>query len=165
MATEIERKYLVNNRWQDVVPDDMIKITQGYLATAEDTTVRIRMMDRKGTLEARLAVKGPTVGISRPEFEYAIPLSDAQEMLYLCGSRIVWKIRFFVPSSRKGLVWEIDVFKGKHEGLVLAEIELVSPEDRMVRLPKWIDREVSGDCRYSNHSLAIHGLKLVGKEA
>ena len=163
MGIEIERKFLVNQLWRDLVPKYLVEITQGYLATAENTTVRVRLSERKGKVEAKLTVKGPSSGLLRPEFEYQIPVHDAEEILKLCGKRIVKKVRLVVPSSRDGLVWEVDVFKGKHEGLVLAEVELDKP-NRRVRLPKWVAQDVSGDSRYSSLSLAIHGLRLLGKQ-
>jgi adenylate cyclase len=161
MAIEIERKFLVNSLWRDVVPKDIEDIVQGYLPTKGGTTARIRIVGRRGLVAAKLAIKGPSAGISRPEFEYDIPAKDAKEMIRLCGRRIVKKIRFIVPVRR--LVWEIDMFKGRHDGLVVAEVELARP-DQKFRLPKWVAKEVSGDPRYSNHSLAIHGLRLL-KEA
>lgn len=114
-------------------------------------------------LGATLTVKGPTTGISRPEFEHEISVDDGIEMLHtLCGRHIVRKIRLTTPSSYKGLVWEIDVFKGRHEGLVLAEIELDKPGRQISRLPRWVGLEVSDQPRFSSHSLALHGLRLVG---
>jgi adenylate cyclase len=166
MATETERKFLVNRGWTDVVPKEIVEITQGYLPTRKGVTVRVRVVDRNGVLGSTMTVKGPTRGISRPEFEYEISVDDGIEMLHtLCGRHIVRKIRLTTPSSYKGLVWEIDVFKGRHEGLVLAEIELDHPNRKISRLPTWVGLEVSDQPRFSNHSLAIHGLKLVGKMA
>ena len=160
MAIEIERKFLVNSRWRDAVPKEWAEITQGYLPTKNGVTARVRITEKNGMVIPALTIKGPNSGISRPEFEYEIPLDDAQEMLEMCGKRLIVKVRLTVPSSRRGLSWEIDVFKGRHNGLVLAEIELDRP-DRKVKLPHWVGLEVSGEQRFSNHSLALHGLGLL----
>jgi adenylate cyclase len=166
MAIEIERKFLVvGGGWRKRV-DKTLVIRQGYLQTRAGTTVRIRiaadsLVDRP---HATLTVKGPTTGIVRAEFEHEIPLEDAQEMLdLLCGTRIVEKWRHLVPSSMDGCPWEIDEFVGRHAGLVLAEVEL-DKSSRRIRLPKWIGREVSRESRYSNRSLAIHGMGLVSSK-
>lgn len=160
MGIEIERKFLVvGNTWTRRILE-VRRIRQGYLPTAEDVTVRIRLVHGPHSVDAFVTVKGPARGIRKPEFEYGIPPEDAAEMLgTLCSARIVEKHRHIVPAGHR--FWEVDVFKGRHEGLVLAEIELRKP-DAKVYLPKWVGREVSRDSRYSNHSLAIHGLELVG---
>lgn len=162
MGREIERKFLVvGGGWKRKV-EETYAIRQGYLATSKDTVVRVRISSTDRYQIATLAVKGSHSGIERAEFEYRIPVDEAQEMLeILCGDRIVEKRRHIVPSTSR-LRWEIDVFGGRHKGLVLAEIELVKVDQEMPRIPKWIGHEVSEDHRYSNHSLAKHGLKLMG---
>lgn len=155
MGVEIERKFLVNDHWRDIkaITKDAQEITQGYLPTKDGVTVRVRIMDGK---RAALTVKGPKKGISCPEFEYRVPVPDAEEMLRtMCGTRVLRKIRCRV--KHHAAIWELDVFRDGLDGLVLAEIELKNP-DQKIRLPRWIGKEVSEDTRYSNHSLAIHGL-------
>jgi CYTH domain-containing protein len=111
-----------------------------------------------------LTIKGPSKGISRPEFELPMRQEDALEMMNsLCGKRIVEKLRHMVPCPSCDLTWEIDEFTGRHQGLVLAEIELERPK-QYVRLPKWIGREVSKNPKYSSRSLAEHGLRNIKKD-
>jgi len=147
VATEIERKFLpASDIWRDVAAPGMA-IFQGYLLTGEGTSVRIRTRDD----EAFLTIKGPSVGMARPEFEYSIPLEDARAMLPLCGYGAVEKTRYLVEVDR--WTWEIDVFSGANEGLVLAEVELTS-ETEQPTIPEWIGQEVTGDHRYFNGYLA-----------
>lgn len=150
MGIEIERKFLViDDAWQNEVRDHY-RITQGYLSTGKSSTVRVR---RRGA-EAFLTIKGAPVGFSRLEFEYSIPVEDAEVMLArLSGTAVVEKTRYEVVVEEK--LWEIDVFEGANEGLTLAEIELESGRDEF-RLPSWAGEEVSGDARYANSRLAEH---------
>lgn len=144
MGTEIERKFLVRgDSWRPGAPGVLQR--QGYLST-EDPTVRVRIEEGRATL----CVKGAQTGLARPEFEYAIPVADAERMLGLC--------RFVVEKTRYvrefgGRRWEIDVFHGANEGLVVAEIELAR-EDESFALPLWLGAEVSRDPRYRVASLA-----------
>jgi len=163
MAIEIERKFLVaNDKWRNLV-NETWAIKQGYLLTKSGVTVRIRIMDTPVTTYHILTIKGPSKGITRPEFELSVPRKDALEIMdSLCSKRIVEKLRHMVPCPGCNLTWEIDEFTGRHQGLVLAEIELDRPKQH-VRLPKWIGREVSMDSRYSSRSLAMNGLRLMGK--
>lgn len=164
MAVEIERKFLVaNDKWRRRVK--CVKaIRQGYLPTKGGATVRIRIATDTDGDCATLTIKGPTKDIVRAEFEHEIQVDEALEMLdLLCGVRIVEKLRHIVPSSKEGFIWEIDEFTGRHQGLVIAEIELDRP-NRKVRLPKWLGREVSRDARYSSRSLAERGLREVKKD-
>ncbi len=149
MGLEIERRFLVvNDQWRAQAAGSR-EIVQGYLAVGEDgIAVRIRLQEET----AVLTVKAAGDGMSRPEFEYAVPMEDAKQMLDLCGRRVVRKIRHLVP--RDGVTWEIDVFKGANEGLVLAECELDRPDRRLV-LPPWVGREVTRDHRYSNARLSL----------
>ena len=148
MGIEIERKFLVKNDSWKAAADKGRLCRQGYLKSDGGMTIRIRMMGKK----AFLTIKGPTTGISRTEFEYEIPCADAEALLELCGS-LVEKVRHHI--SYAGMVWELDVFTGANEGLVMAEIELES-EGQEVGLPEWAGEEVSGDSRYYNASLAKH---------
>lgn len=148
MATEIERKFLVREtRFLDGRTGE--RIVQGYVAKesgAMSTRVRLRAE------RAYLTLKGPREGISRDEFEYPIPVADALRMLALyCGNRIIQKMRYVVDFA--GQAFEVDVFEGRHTGLVIAEIELQS-EDSAISLPAWIGEEVTHDRRFGNYILA-----------
>ena len=145
---EIERKYLVDiENWKPV--GDGKKIEQGYLSVDPERTVRIRIVGD----EAFLTIKGKSHGIKRIELEYEIPINEANELMKLCLDFPIEKIRYLEEKS--GLVWEIDVFEGNNEGLVLAEVEL-EDEDQQVNLPTWIAKEVSEDFRYFNSWLSQH---------
>ncbi len=146
MATETERKFLVDpGKWTPCVKGTQLK--QAYLSLAPNPTVRIRIAEDK----AFLTIKGRSETISRPEFEYEIPVADASEMLKLAISEPVEKIRYEV--MHQGCLWEVDVFSGKNNGLILAEIELES-EDQNFTIPDWILEEVSYDGRYYNSFLS-----------
>ncbi len=150
MGVEIERKFLVkNDAWRTVVEAEF-PITQGYLASDARITVRVRV---KGD-SAYLTIKGPTSGFGRSEYEYPIPLEDAQSMLReLAVSALVEKTRYRVRCGAH--VWDLDVFAGENAGLVMAEIELEG-EDEAFEQPDWAGQEVTGDTRYYNASLARH---------
>ena len=148
MATEIERKFLVRETaFLDGRKGE--RIVQGYVAKesgAMSTRVRIRGE------RAYLTLKGPREGISRDEFEYAIPVADARQLLeQYCGNRIIQKTRYVVDFAAQA--FEVDVFEGRHAGLVIAEIELQSEHTPIV-LPHWIGDEVTHDRRYGNYILA-----------
>ena len=144
MAKEIERKYLVQDSWQP--RDKGIKIAQGYLSTVPERTVRVRIKGDRGYL----TIKGKNSGISRAEFEYEIPRSDAEEMLRLAEKPILAKTRYLEQYG--AFTWEIDVFEGENQGLVVAEIELPD-ESSTFPCPAWLGQEVSGDVRYYNANL------------
>jgi len=145
MGVEIERKYLVaGDGWKSVSP---VILSQGYLNTDKARTVRVRTTGS----DAFLTIKGITSSISRPEYEYAIPIDDARELLALCSDSIIQKNRYVLPIG--DVVWEIDEFLGDNEGLIIAEAELIS-ETQIIELPEWIGKEVSGETRYYNSSLA-----------
>jgi adenylate cyclase len=147
MPLEIERKFLVrDDRWR-AAADPGTAIVQGYLCAERARTVRVRTAAGR----AWLTIKGPATGAVRQEFEYELPAHDAPALLALCGPLLVEKIRYRVPHA--GLVWEVDVFAGGNRPLVLAEIELPAA-DAAVALPDWAGREVTGDHRYHNASLA-----------
>lgn len=148
MGVEIERKFLViDDSWKAVACKNQV-CRQGYLFSGKGRTVRVRIMGD----QAFLTIKGPTEGISRNEFEYQIPVDDAKAMFPMCGN-LVEKVRYFIIHS--GLQWELDVFTGENEGLVMAEVELES-EDQPFDLPSWAGEEVTGDPRYYNAYLAEH---------
>jgi CYTH domain-containing protein len=147
MGVEIERKFLVHDGWRNAVAKG-IPIRQGYLATGESgPAVRIRI---KGEA-AYITIKGVMTGIVRAEYEYAIPVPDATEMLDQWCDQQVDKTRYEVPSG--DVTWEIDEFHGANAGLVVAEVELESG-DQPIDLPAWVDAEVTTDPRYLNSSLA-----------
>lgn len=148
MAVEIERKFLLaNERWREEAGEGVL-FRQGYLTSGNDqASVRVRIEGER----ARLNVKSVTVGASRLEYEYDIPLAEAQEMLdLLCKKPLIEKHRYFV--KRQGLVWEIDEFMGENAGLVVAEVEL-DQENQAIELPGWIGNEVTEDTRYYNACL------------
>jgi len=147
MGIEIERKFLAEGDGWKAAAGDGLACRQGYLAIDPEKTIRVRIIGE----QAFLTIKGATSGISRSEFEYEIPVADAAELLKLCGDAVVEKTRYFIGHG--GMVWELDVFSGTNEGLVMAEIELET-EDQSFELPDWVGREVSGDARYYNASLA-----------
>ena len=153
MATEIERKFLVLNQdWQEYTRSEL-HIVQAYLATNELSSTRIRIQDDK----ANINIKSATLGISRTEFEYAIPLVDAQLMIHdLCIKPAIEKTRYMVKHMQH--TWEIDVFSGDNEGLIVAEIEL-SSTDEVFEKPPWLGKEVSDDARYYNVCLVKHPYK------
>lgn len=152
MAKEIERKFLVTETWHLADPHPAYgsaRIVQAYLTTSDSPIVRVRIYGEK----AYLTVKGKTEGISRDEYEYEIPIDDAKEMMRLAPTFPIEKIRYRIPFDNH--IFEIDVFCGANEGLVLAEVELSSPDD-LLSLPDWIGEEVSADPRYFNAHLAKH---------
>jgi CYTH domain-containing protein len=146
---EIERKFLLEgDAWR--AGAEAVRVRQGFLAATERCTVRVRTVLGRGVM----TIKGPTRGFSRHEFEYEIPVEDAEFLLEgFCVGPVIDKVRHRV--SHAGLVWEIDVFEGENAGLVLAEVELDS-EDQPVELPPWIGEEVTGDERYYNAYLSRH---------
>lgn len=150
MASEIERKFLVlSDAWKDAAYRS-VRYRQGYLGRAETSSVRVRVSDR----DAYLNIKSATLGIERLEYEYPIPLDDAHEMLdRLCHTPLVEKTRHWVEHT--GHCWEIDVFEGDNAGLVVAEIELQTPEESFER-PVWLGAEVSHEPRYYNVCLVEH---------
>lgn len=145
---EIERKFLVKgDGWRRKAKANS-QIVQGYLARGRKVGVRVRIRDDRS---ATITIKSREAGASRAEFEYRIPLKDARALMELCGKARIDKQRFEVPQDK--LVWEVDVFGGQHEGLVIAEIELHDVAATF-KLPSWIGEEVTDDPRYRNASLA-----------
>jgi len=149
MATEIERKF-------KVISDEYKKIgkplncKQGYLNTQNEPLVRIRIMGEK----AYLTLKGKNEGIRRLEFEYEIPVLDAEELLSnFCSTTLIEKNRYIL--TVKDTVWEVDEFLGENSGLVIAEVELLSENDNFSK-PSWIGQEVSHETKYYNYKLVEH---------
>ncbi len=148
MAKEIERKFLVGDESYKALATENIEIRQGYLSTDPEATVRVRIAGDK----AFLTVKGRNRGAVRNEWEYPVPASDAIAMLPCCGGRTVEKTRWIVPAEN-GLKWEVDEFHGRHEGLVVAEIELPAEDTPFVR-PAFVGQEVTGEPQYYNSALS-----------
>lgn len=149
MGKEVERKFLVKgDMWRALATGTTYR--QGYLSTVKERTVRVRTIDDKGFL----TIKGITIGSTRAEYEYEIPVSDANEMLdTLCEQPIIEKTRYKIPWA--GLVWEIDEFFGVNKGLIVAEVELES-EDQEFATPEWVGKEIADDPRYFNSNLIAH---------
>ena len=147
MQTEIERKFLVaNDGWKSSVVKS-VRIRDGLIAVYLGRKARVRVIDDHATI----ALKGQRDGLGRSEFEYAIPISDAEEMLRtMCDDRILEKVRHYVPHS--GLTWEIDVYDGVLKGVVIAEVEL-DRGDRELNLPDWAGKEVTGDLMYGKFEM------------
>ena len=149
MGIEIERKFLLaGDAWRGL--GQAVLLRQGYLSSARERVVRVRIEGE----QAMLTIKGANVGASRGEWEYPIPLADAVELLDgLCEQPLIEKYRHRIEHA--GMVWEVDEFLGANAGLVVAEIELAS-EDQPFDKPDWIGAEVSGDARYYNANLIRH---------
>jgi len=146
MAVEIERKFLVkNDSWRHLAKSKAYR--QGYLCVDKDRTVRVRIAGDT----AYLTIKGISVGASRLEYEYEIPVIDADMMLnQLCVRPFIEKKRYEILSD--GLIWEVDEFEGTNKGLIIAEVELET-EDQNFCKPDWIGEQVTGDPRYYNVNL------------
>ncbi|NQY22259.1 MAG: CYTH domain-containing protein [Campylobacteraceae bacterium] len=148
MAREIERKFLVDVDSLPILEHGFI-IKQAYIPTQDKTAVRVRIKDTK----AYLTIKGENKGMSRLEFEYEIPLDDANEMINtLCSKPIISKIRYEIKIASH--TWEIDVFEEENKGLIVAEVELLE-EDEEVILPSWIKKEVTNESKYYNSNLVL----------
>ncbi len=152
MKVEIERKFLVKNQdWKRLIVEKHT-IQQGYLNVDKSCNVRVRIMNNL----AFITIKGKRVNTARPEFEYEIPLNDAESILKLSKTSIIKKTRFTV--NHQGQIWEIDQFEGDNQGLVIAEIEL-KQKDEAISLPNWIGTEISNDERFYNLSLSSNPFK------
>ena len=144
MGKEIERKFrVIKDTWRNVKGT---RYRQGYLNSAKERNVRVRTMEDK----AYLTIKGIAIGASRMEFEYEIPLQDADELLEICEKPLIEKTRYKVQEG--GFVWEVDEFFRENQGLIVAEVELES-EDQKFPKPDWVGEEVTGDSRYFNSNL------------
>jgi CYTH domain-containing protein len=147
MAIEIERKFLViGDSWRSLAEGQVYR--QGYIPTQDKTTVRIRVVGSQGYL----TIKGQSTGMTRAEYEYPIPVTDAETILQtLCHPPLIEKIRYCIPLEN--VIWEVDEFTGENQGLILAEVEL-EEEQQTVTLPDWVGVEVTQDARYYNVNLA-----------
>jgi len=159
MQIETERKFLVKDDGYKAEAVRSFRIRQGYIAHDSGRTVRVRVRDDKGFL----TIKGPSIIFgSRPEWEKEISLQEAEELFMLCKPGSVDKTRWIVPASGQtghaGRCFEVDEFYGENEGLVMAEIELGSPDEPFDR-PSWLGKEVTEDERYYNGYLATHPFK------
>jgi adenylate cyclase len=152
MPLEIERKFLVDGDEWRLSRSAGLRFCQGYLAD-ERATVRIRRAGER----ACVTIKGRREGIARAEYEYLIPVDDAEELLQLCRKPLIEKTRYTVRHGDH--LWAVDVFAGNNAGLVIAEIELSDPEEPFSR-PHWIGREVTHDPRYRNSALTIAPIQI-----
>jgi len=154
MAQEIERKFLVKGDFKPEV-SKQTKITQGYLSSVPERTVRVRIKGDKGFLTIKGI--GSKSGASRFEWEKEVPVNEIKELLELCEPGVIDKTRFIVP-EKSGLKFEVDEFYGDNEGLTVAEIELPS-EDHPFEKPEWLGEEVTGDAKYYNSMLMKNPFK------
>ena len=149
MAIEIERKFLVKER-PFAMAKRSLKINQGYILNEKSKVIRVR---EKGD-DYFLTIKGNNIGISRLEYDFPISKDDAKELIiHFCKTTLIEKTRHYV--EHKGHTWEVDEFHGTNDGLIVAEIELES-EDEKFEIPNWIGEEVTQDERYYNMNLAVH---------
>ncbi|MBV4360592.1 CYTH domain-containing protein [Pinibacter aurantiacus] len=153
MPLEIERKYLVDHKkWNALDKPEGKFYRQGYLSTDENKTIRIRVTDA----EAYLTIKGKSTGATRQEFEYEIPLTEAEQMLNSLSESELSKTRYRIHYKEK--LWEVDVFHDANDGLIVAEIELKS-EDEQFELPDWVLQEVTDEAKYYNSNLTLNPFK------
>ena len=149
MAIEIERKFLVKEKPFSIAKRSL-KINQGYIINEKSKVIRVR---EKGN-DYFLTIKGNNIGISRLEYDFPISKEDAKELIFhFCKTTLIEKTRHYI--KHKGHTWEVDEFHGKNNGLIVAEIELES-EDEKFEIPDWVGEEVTQDDRYYNMNLAIH---------
>ena len=153
MGYEIERKFLVNGDYKSKSFKNF-RIKQGYLALSGISVVRVRIKGEKAFVTIKSALEENT--IKRNEWEYEIPVQDAEEMLLLCEEAVIEKTRYLVNVGNH--VFEVDEFYGDNEGLLIAEVELES-EDEAYEKPNWLGPEVTGNVRYYNSFLSIHPYK------
>ncbi|WP_316824511.1 CYTH domain-containing protein [Pedobacter miscanthi] len=153
MGKEIERKFLIDQqKWDNLNKPEGKLFRQGYLLTDKDKTIRVRATESKGFL----TIKGKTIGATRMEFEYEIPLPEATELLDNFAISELSKTRYEITMG--GKLWEVDVFSGENEGLIVAEIELES-EDENFDLPDWVSNEVTEEEKYYNSNLTVKPFK------
>lgn len=152
MAKEIERKFIIDiSQLGDLKSG--VEIKQGYISTTDNTAVRIRLLGDK----AFLTLKGKNTGATRSEFEYEIPVKDANEMLAeFCSGPIIDKTRYLVEHCDH--TWEVDIFRGDNDGLIVAEVEMQS-ENESVDIPTWVVKEVTGEDKYYNANLLNNPFK------
>ncbi len=147
MAQEIERKFLVKGDFKSL-SDKQTRITQGYLSSVPERTVRVRIKGDKGYITIKGI--GSASGASRYEWEKEIPVREVEELLRICEPGVIDKTRFLVKSGDH--TFEVDEFYGENQGLIVAEIELGS-EDESFKKPEWLGEEITGDVRYYNAML------------
>jgi adenylate cyclase len=153
MAKEIERKFLVSgSRWQ-AFSDGGVAIRQAYITTADDRSLRVRIY---GDGRARLTLKIGHSALVRDEYEVDIDPAEAEDMMRHAVGTIIEKVRHKV--LHHGHLWEIDVYGGIHKGLIIAEVELSTIHDEP-DMPNWVGREVTGESRYSNQSMALGAME------
>ncbi len=160
MHQEIERKYKVLGDDYQTLASEVWKIRQGYLCREKGRTIRVRKSEvqslksevRKSVSSTILNIKGPAKGISRFEYEHEVPVEVGEELFAMCLPGVIEKDRYIVPWE-KGLKIEVDVFHGKLEGLIFAEIEFES-EEQEISLPTWLGEDISNDPQYSNAYLS-----------
>jgi adenylate cyclase len=158
MGIEIERKYLVDlEKWNALEKPAPVYYRQGYMAKEPEKTVRIRVAGEKGFI----TIKGKSTGATRLEYEYEIPLQDANELLITFCQGIITKKRYHVYYA--GKLWEVDEFLDNNAGLYIAEIELTN-EDEAFDLPVWAGKEVTGDKRYYNSNLSVHPYSILSHQ-
>ena len=148
MAVEIERKFLVKNEQFKTLADKQTRIVQGYLSSAPERTVRVRIKGDKGFLTIKGI--GNESGASRFEWEKEISVEEAKSLLEICEPGVIDKTRFLVAAGSH--TYEVDEFYGENQGLVVAEVELES-EDEAFEKPEWLAEEVTGDAKYYNSML------------
>jgi len=149
MGVEIERKFLVDhNMWDALTKPTGNFYRQGYVLSDENRTVRVRVTDDA----AYITFKGGTTGISRSEYEYTVPIQDGMELLDGFTTSSIEKVRYKINYA--GNIWEVDVFAGENQGLIVAEIELPYEEQEFEK-PNWVTKEVSDDSRYTNALLSV----------
>jgi len=153
MAKEIERKFLVKGNFKEFVSKSQ-RITQGYLSSAPKRTVRVRIKGEKGFLTIKGIVNKS--GASRYEFEKEITIKETKELLNICEPGIINKTRYFVEF--KNHTYEVDEFYGDNKGLIIAEMELES-ENEKFKKPNWLGKEVTGDVKYYNSMLMKNPFK------
>jgi len=156
MAQEIEKKFLVKGDFK-AEAFKATRITQGYLSSVPERTVRVRVKGEKGFITIKGI--GNASGAARFEWEKEIPLDEAEALMAICEPGIIRKTRWLVPSEDGRHTWEIDVFEGENDGLIMAEIELGS-EDETFEIPHFIGKEVTGDSRYYNSHMRQYPYRL-----
>jgi len=153
MGKEIERKFLINPaKWAELIKPAGKQLRQGYILGDPNKTIRVRVTADKGWL----TIKGISTGATRLEYEYEIPLGDAVELLDNFAENELKKTRY--ENTFEGKLWEVDVFSGENEGLIVAEIELTS-EDEKFELPDWVSEEVTHEKKYYNSNLTTYPFK------
>jgi len=154
MGQEIEKKFLVKGEFKNAAAKQT-RITQGYLSSVPERTVRVRVKGEKGFITIKGI--GNASGASRYEWEKEISVQEAQDLMGICEPGVIDKTRFLVPASN-GLKWEVDEFYGDNEGLTVAEIELPT-EDTAFEKPSWLGEEVTGQVQYYNSMLMKNPIK------